>query len=172
MRQYTRQARHHQRVEAAAQTALNARIAAQNAVAAAASAGAEYIGRRLPELLRPRLPDFVPPFTHPHTRHVRYRDDRIEEPRTPPGQPESEEDDCVPNLEECHVIDEIGYEEEENETEPKPGSSQSNRIVKIRNVKTGKSRQADLRDLFRPDIAGINQLFRPEPSRPAKRRFL
>jgi len=84
VRSYTRQARHHQRVEAAARAAHDARIASLNAVAAAAAAGARTFGGPLQlQPPRPRLADFIPP-PQEHTRHVRYREP-IEEPRTPPG---------------------------------------------------------------------------------------
>ncbi|EFX68133.1 hypothetical protein DAPPUDRAFT_114838 [Daphnia pulex] len=53
---------------------------------------------------RPRLADFVPP---PTSRRVVYRPyDRWpspEEPPTPPGEPESEEEDFIPNLSDCEV---------------------------------------------------------------------
>ena len=162
MRSYTRQARHHQRVEAAARAAHDARIASLNAVAAAAAAGARTFGGPLQlQPPRPRLADFIPP-PQEHTRHVRYREP-IEEPRTPPGHPESEDDDWYPNLEECEVVDQVGYDEEEAEPGvTEPGPFRPDCIVKIRNTRTGTSRHSTLKRLFRPDRAGISQLFRPD----------
>ena len=161
MRSYTRQARHHQRVEAAARAAHDARIAALNAVAAAAAAGARTFGGPLQQPPRPRLADFIPP-PQEHTRLVRYREP-IEEPRTPPGQPESEDDDWSPNSEHCEVVDQVGYDEEEAElVVPEPRSFRPDCIVKIRNTRTGRSRHSTLKRLFRPDRAGISKLFRPD----------
>ena len=108
---------------------------------------------------RPRLPDFVPP---PTLRRVFYRPyDRspspIEEPPTPPGHPESEEDDFIPNLSDCEVRSEVGPSSEDEAPEPTlppPPSPPSppRRLVRVRNVKTNKIR-----------CIGLDQLFRPEP---------
>ena len=107
---------------------------------------------------RPRLADFVPP---PTSRRVFYRPfDRSpsprEEPPTPPGQPESEEDDFTPNLSDCEVRSEVGPSSEDEASPPEPTPpappSQPRRLVRIRNIKTNKTR-----------YIGLDQLFRPEP---------
>ncbi|KAI9562523.1 hypothetical protein GHT06_009971 [Daphnia sinensis] len=104
------------------------------------------------QISRPRLPDFVPP---PTFRRVFYRPyDRspspIEEPPTPPGHPESEEDDFIPNLSDCEVRSEVGPSSEDEAPEPTPPSS-SRILVRVRNVKTNKTRCIGLDQLFRPE---------------------
>ncbi|EFX75095.1 LOW QUALITY PROTEIN: hypothetical protein DAPPUDRAFT_250974 [Daphnia pulex] len=68
---------------------------------------------------RPRLQDFVPP---PTSRRVLYRPyDRWpspEEPPTPPGEPESEEEEFIPNLSDCEVRSEVGPSSDDEAPEP------------------------------------------------------
>jgi hypothetical protein len=106
---------------------------------------------------RPRLPDFVPP---PTSRRVVYRPyDRWpspEEPPTPPGEPESEEEDFIPNLSDCEVRSEVGPssdDEAPEPTSPPPPTPPSppRRVVQIRNTKTNKTRCVGLDQLFRPE---------------------
>lgn len=106
---------------------------------------------------RPRLPDFVPP---PTSRRVLYRPyDRWpspEEPPTPPGEPESEEEDFIPNLSDCEVRSEVGPssdDEAPEPTSPPPPAPPSppRRVVQIRNTKTNKTRCVGLDQLFRPE---------------------
>ncbi|EFX65353.1 hypothetical protein DAPPUDRAFT_264814 [Daphnia pulex] len=106
---------------------------------------------------RPRLPDFVPPLT---SRRVLYRlYDRWpspEEPPTPPGEPESEEKDFIPNLSDCEVRSEVGPssdDETPEPTSPPPPAPPSppRRVVQIRNTKTNKTRCVGLDQLFRPE---------------------
>jgi hypothetical protein len=102
---------------------------------------------------RPRLPDFVPP---PTSRRVVYRPyDRWpspEEPPTPPGEPESEEEDFIPNLSDCEVRSQVGSfsdDEAPEPTSPPPPTPPSppRRVVKIRNTKTNKTRCVGLDQL-------------------------
>ncbi|EFX68104.1 hypothetical protein DAPPUDRAFT_260616 [Daphnia pulex] len=106
---------------------------------------------------RPRLADFVPP---PTSRRVVYRPyDRWpspEEPPTPPGEPESEEEDFIPNLSDCEVRSGVGPssdDEAPEPTSPPPPTPPSppRRVVQIRNTKTNKTRCVDLDQLFRPE---------------------
>jgi hypothetical protein len=98
---------------------------------------------------RPRLPEFVPPLT---SRRVVYRPyDRWpspEEPPTPPGQLESEEEDFIPNLSECEVRSEVGPSLDDESPVP---TSPPRRVVQIRNTKTNKTRYVGLDQLFRPE---------------------
>ncbi|EFX78457.1 hypothetical protein DAPPUDRAFT_246222 [Daphnia pulex] len=106
---------------------------------------------------RPRLADFVPP---PTSRRVVYRPyDRWpspEEPPTPPGEPESEEEDFTPNLSDCEVRSEVGTSSDDEAPEPTsppppPPPSPPRRVVRITNTKTNKTRCVGLDQLFRPE---------------------
>ncbi|KAK4006703.1 hypothetical protein OUZ56_011862 [Daphnia magna] len=111
---------------------------------------------------RPRLVDFVPPLT---SRRVFYRPfDRspspIEEPPTPSGQPESEKEDFAPNLSDCEVRSEVGPSSEDEAPPLEPTPPTPPRIlVRIRNIKTNKTR-----------FIGLDKLFRPEPQERIVRR--
>ncbi len=105
---------------------------------------------------RPRLPDFVP---SPTSSCVLYRPyDRwpsSEEPPTPPGEPESEEEDFIPNLSDCEVRSEVGSSSEGEAPEPTSPPTPDpplppRRVVQIRNTKTNKTRCVGLDQLFRP----------------------
>jgi hypothetical protein len=106
---------------------------------------------------RPRLPDFVPP---PTSRRVLYHPyDRWpspEEPPTPPGELDSEEEDLIPNLSDCEVRSEVGSSSEDEEPEPTSlpppaPPSPPRRVMQIRNTKTNKTRCVGLDKLFRPE---------------------
>ena len=105
-----------------------------------------------------KLADSVPPsaskdrFYHPHSpRPARLR----QRSTTPPGYPESEEDDFIPRLEDCTVRSEVGdcdYQPEDDppaEREPVPPI----RNWRIRNTKTKAVRYVDSEELFKPESA-------------------
>ncbi|KZS03680.1 Uncharacterized protein APZ42_033525 [Daphnia magna] len=100
---------------------------------------------------RPRPANFVPP---PTLRRVFYRPfDRsqspIEEPSTPTGQPESEKEDFTPNLSDCEVRSEVGPSSEDEAPPPEPTPpTPPQRLVRIRNIKTNKTRYIGLDQLF------------------------
>lgn len=74
----------------------------------------------------------------------------VEQP-TPPGSPEPEERDFIPNLTDCEVIDEVDPSSEDEA--PSPGqvpSSPPKRLVRLRNTKTNETRFVGLSELFRP----------------------
>jgi hypothetical protein len=92
-------------------------------------------------------------FFHPYDRPP---SPPIEEPPTPPGHPESEEEDFIPSLSDCEVRSEVGPSSEDEAPEPTPPPPQAppsppRRLVQVRNVLTNKRRRVDLDQLFRPD---------------------
>jgi hypothetical protein len=100
---------------------------------------------------RPRLPDFVPP---PTFRRFHCPYDRspspIDDPPTPPGHPESEEDDFIPNLSDCEVRSEVGTFSEDDSPEPTPllvPPSPPRKLVRVRNIKSNKTRCVGLKEI-------------------------
>jgi hypothetical protein len=72
---------------------------------------------------------------------------------TPPGHPESEDDDFIPSVShaDCKIIDEVGPSFEEEAPPPPPAvAGPSVRVMGIRNKKTNTTRYAELDQLFRP----------------------
>ncbi|KZR99203.1 Uncharacterized protein APZ42_005032, partial [Daphnia magna] len=102
---------------------------------------------------RPRLADFVLPSNH---RKVTFRPFEqwpptpIVEPPTPPGQPESDEDNFIPNLSDCEVISEVGPSSEDDIPSPEPAPTPPpTRLIRVRNTKTNETRYLGLSQLFR-----------------------
>ena len=105
-----------------------------------------------------KLADFVPPstimdgFYHPYSpRPARPQHRSI----TPPGYPESEEDDFIPRLEDCMVRSEVGDCDYQPEEEPSVERQQEApvRNWRIRNTKTNAVRYVTSNDWFRPESA-------------------
>ncbi|EFX70025.1 hypothetical protein DAPPUDRAFT_113101 [Daphnia pulex] len=104
-----------------------------------------------------KLAEFIPPtgqdrFYHPYSpRPVRLRPRSI----TPPGHPESEEDDFTPQLEDCTVRSEVGDCDYQPEEEPQVEKEQEApvRNWRIRNTKTKVVRHVASNELFRPEKA-------------------
>jgi hypothetical protein len=102
-----------------------------------------------------KLADFVPPstskdhFYHPYSPSPARPQQRS---ITPPGYPESEEDDFIPLLEDCTVRSEVGDcdhqpdDDPQAEREPEP----TIRNWRIRNTKTKAVRYVDSNELFKP----------------------
>ncbi|KZS01924.1 Uncharacterized protein APZ42_001249, partial [Daphnia magna] len=102
---------------------------------------------------RPRLADFVLPSNH---RKLTFRPfeqwppTSIAEPPTPPGQPESDEDNFIPNLSDCEVISEVGPSSEDDIPSPEPAPTPPpTRLIRVRNTKTNETRYLGLSQLFR-----------------------
>ena len=108
-----------------------------------------------PAVVKPS--DFIPPtgkdrFYHPYSpRPVRLRQRSI----TPPGYPESEEDEFIPRLEDCTVRSEVGDCDYQPEEEPQVEKEQEPpvRNWRIRNTKTKAVRHVASSELFRPEKA-------------------
>jgi hypothetical protein len=110
---------------------------------------------------RPHLPDFVPP---PISRRVLYRPHyRWRSPTkwspTPPGEPESEVEDFIPDLSDFEVRSEVGHSSEDEAPEltvppPPAPTSPLRRVVRIRKTKTNKTRCVVLDKLFRSEPQG------------------
>ncbi|KAK4003705.1 hypothetical protein OUZ56_005460 [Daphnia magna] len=125
---------------------------ARNAVAITDASAVTFADQEQQRTPRPRLSDFVPP---PNPRKVSFHPyepwpcSTVVEQPTPPGSPEPEERDFIPNLSDCEVIDEVGPSSEDEA--PSPGqvpSSPPKRLV--RNTKTNETRFVGLSELFRP----------------------
>ncbi|KAK4007020.1 hypothetical protein OUZ56_012175 [Daphnia magna] len=102
---------------------------------------------------RPRLADFVLPSNH---RKVTFRPFEqwpptpIAEPPTPPGQPESDEDNFIPNLSDCEVISDVGPSSEDDIPSPEPAPTPPpTRLIRVRNAKTNETRYLGLSQLLR-----------------------
>ncbi|KAK4025112.1 hypothetical protein OUZ56_010615 [Daphnia magna] len=103
---------------------------------------------------RPRLSDFMPP-SNPRKFSFRPYDpwprSPVSETPTPPGTPEPEEDNFIPNLSDCEIFDEVGPSSEDETSSPvQVPPSPPPRLVRIRNTKTNETRFVGLSQLFRP----------------------
>jgi len=106
-----------------------------------------------------KLADFVPPstskdrFYHPYSpRPARPQHRSI----TPPGYPESEEDDFIPRLDVCMVRSEVGDSSDYQPEEEPPVERQHEAPVRnwrIRNTKPNAVRYVASNDRFRPENA-------------------
>ncbi|KZS02026.1 Uncharacterized protein APZ42_001093 [Daphnia magna] len=96
-----------------------------------------------------RLANFISPPSPKKPRFYRpYSPQPVEQlpdPQTPPGVPESEPDDFIPNLADCEVRSEVGETEEPAPAVPE----QPVRSWKIRNTRTQIVRTVTSRQLFR-----------------------
>ncbi|KAK4024197.1 hypothetical protein OUZ56_009584 [Daphnia magna] len=128
--------------------------AARNAVAITDASAVTFADQEQQRTPRPRLSDFVPP---PNPRKDSFHPyepwpcSTVVEQPTPPGSPEPEERDFIPNLSDCEVMDEVGPSSEDEA--PSPGqvpSSPPKRLVRLRNTKTNETRFVGLSELFRP----------------------
>ena len=114
--------------------------------------------RRRREQQRQQLPVVVPPIAQRRYSFlppsVSRPPEPIVQPATPPGHPESEDDDFFPSLShpDCKIIDEVGPSSSEEEAPPPPpvAARPPARVVRIRNKKTNTTRYAELDQLFRP----------------------
>jgi len=132
------------------------RIRAEERARALAAELAER--RRQRDQQRQQLPVSVPPIAQRRYSFlppsVSRPPEPIVQPATPPGHPESEDDDFFPSLShpDCKIIDEVGPSSSEEEAPPPSpvAARPSARVVRIRNKKTNTTRYAELDQLFRP----------------------
>ncbi|KAI9551241.1 hypothetical protein GHT06_006728 [Daphnia sinensis] len=96
----------------------------------------------------PRLADFISPPSPKKPRFYRPYSPRpveqLPDPPTPPGVPESEPDDVIPNLADCEIRSEVGETEDPAPAEPE----QPVRSWRIRNTRTQIVRTVTSSQLF------------------------